>query len=209
MIDCYEKLTIGKYDELQLIYESDLSDYEKNVEIVALCNDLEVEDVEDMSLTTFNTLLQSTAFLYEAPKKKIVATKYVLGGTEFDVVMNMGKLTVAQYLDYQEYIKNPDKNRVELLSIFLIPKGCKYGEGYDMFEIQKIIRENLSIIDAIALTDFFLLLYQSLMKATLSSLKRRLKRMKRKMKNPQEIAKMEEAIAHLESVGVGCDLLIR
>lgn len=209
MIDCYEKLTIGKYDELQLIYESDESDYEKNVEIVALCNDLEVEDVEGMSLTTFNTLLQSTAFLYEAPKKKIVATKYVLGGTEFDVVMNMGKLTVAQYLDYQEYIKNPDKNRVELLSIFLIPKGCKYGEGYDMFEIQKIIRENLSIIDAIALTDFFLLLYQSLMKATLSSLKRRLKRMKRKMKNPQEIAKMEEAIAHLESVGDGCDLLIR
>lgn len=209
MIDCYEKLTIGKYDELQLIFENDMSDYEKNVEIVALCNDLEVEDVEGMSLTTFNTLLQSTAFLYEAPKKKIVATKYVLGGTEFDVVMNMGKLTVAQYLDYQEYIKNPDKNRVELLSIFLIPKGCKYGEGYDMFEIQKLIKENLSIIDAIALTDFFLLLYQSLMKATLSSLKRKLKRMKRKMKNPQEIVKMEEAIAHLESVGVGCDLLIR
>lgn len=155
MIDCYEKLTIGKYDELQLIFENDMSDYEKNVEIVALCNDLEVEDVEGMSLTTFNTLLQSTAFLYEAPKKKIVATKYVLGGTEFDVVMNMGKLTVAQYLDYQEYIKNPDKNRVELLSIFLIPKGCKYGEGYDMFEIQKLIKENLSIIDAIALTDFF------------------------------------------------------
>lgn len=209
MIDCYDKLTIGKYDELQLIVESDISDYEKNVEIVALCNDLEVEDVEGMSLTTFNTLLQSTAFLHEMPKKKLVATKYVLGGIEFDVVLNMEKLTVSQYLDYQEYIKNPDKNRVQLLSVFLIPKGKKYGEGYDMAEIQKVIRENLGIIDAVALSDFFLLLSQSLMQVTLRSLKKKMKKMKKQMKSQEEIQKMEEAIAHLESVGDGYALLTK
>lgn len=208
MIDCYEKLTIGVYDELQEIYESNISDYEKNVEIVALFNDMDVADVEDLSLTTFNTLLQSTAFLYEMPKKKIVATKYILGGTEFDVVLDMQSLTVSQYLDYQEFVKNPDKNRVELLSVFLVPMGKKYGD-YNMQEVHKLIRDNLSIIDAIALTDFFLLLSQSLMKVTLRSLKRRLKRMKRKMKSQEEIQKMEEAIAHLETVGDGYDLLTK
>lgn len=208
MIDCYEKLTIGVYDELQEIYESNMSDYEKNVEIVALFNDMDVADVEDLSLTTFNTLLQSTAFLYEMPKKKIVATKYILGGTEFDVVLDMQSLTVSQYLDYQEFVKNPDKNRVELLSVFLVPMGKKYGD-YNMQEVHKLIRDNLSIIDAIALTDFFLLLSQSLMKVTLRSLKRRLKRMKRKMKSQEEIQKMEEAIAHLETVGDGYDLLTK
>ena len=208
MIDCYEKLTIGVYDELQEIYESNISDYEKNVEIVALFNDMDVADVEDLSLTTFNTLLQSTAFLYEMPKKKIVATKYILGGTEFDVVLDMQSLTVSQYLDYQEFVKNPDKNRVELLSVFLVPMGKKYGD-YNMQEVHKLIRDNLSIIDAIALTDFFLLLSQSLMKVTLRSLKRRLKRMKRKMKSQEEIQKMEEVIAHLETVGDGYDLLTK
>lgn len=208
MIDCYEKLTIGVYDELQEIYESNMSDYEKNVEIVALFNDMDVADVEDLSLTTFNTLLQSTAFLYEMPKKKIVATKYILGGTEFDVVLDMQSLTVSQYLDYQEFVKNPDKNRVELLSVFLVPMGKKYGD-YNMQEVHKLIRDNLSIIDAIALTDFFLLLSQSLMKVTLRSLKRRLKRMKRKMKSQEEIQKMEEVIAHLETVGDGYDLLTK
>lgn len=208
MIDCYEKLSVGVYDELQEIYESNMSDYEKNVEIVALFNDMDVADVEDLSLTTFNTLLQSTAFLYEMPKKKIVATKYILGGTEFDVVLDMQSLTVSQYLDYQEFVKNPDKNRVELLSVFLVPMGKKYGD-YNMQEVHKLIRDNLSIIDAIALTDFFLLLSQSLMKVTLRSLKRRLKRMKRKMKSQEEIQKMEEAIAHLETVGDGYDLLTK
>lgn len=203
MIDCYEKLTIGKYDELMVIMDGDGTEYEKKVEVVALLNDMEIEDVEALPLVTYNTLLQSTAFLYENPKKKMVADKYVLGGKEFELMMDMKKMTVSQYIDYQMFIKEVDKYTVELLSIFLIPKGCKYNDGYDIVEVQKIIRDNLCILDAKAMTDFFLLLFQSLTKATLRCFKRRLMWMKMTTRNMEKRKKMEEAIANLESVGNG------
>lgn len=203
MIDNYNKLTIGKYLELVEIIDDDtLEDIDKNVEIIALLEDEEVDVIYDLPLAEFNEKIQKTAFLHTEPKPLQVSTVYRLADMELEACLNLEKLTTAQFIDYQTYIKENDK-LVELLSVFLIPKGHKYNKGYDIVDVQKIIRDNMPITQALGLSTFFLLLYQSLLKATQTSLIKRMKKLMKKEKDTEMKMKYQEVITNLEESGLG------
>lgn len=203
MIDNYNKLTIGKYLELVDILEDEaLTDIDKNVEIIALLDGKEVDVIYDLPLSEFNEKIQMTSFLYEEPKPLQVSTVYKLGGMELETSLDVTKLTTSQFIDYETYVKD-DKYLVELLSVFLIPKGKKYNKEYDIVEVQKVIRDNMPITQAMGLSAFFLLLYKSLLKATETCLIKKMKKMMKKEKNMERKEMMKQAIQNLEESGVG------
>lgn len=207
MIDNWTKVTVGKYEEIRRITNSGRDVTEVNTELLSVLTDIDVEDLLDMPLMRYNNLLQCTGFLYDEIPQRMVATKYVLGGVTFDVMLNIEKMTAAQFIDYQNYIKDIDNNLVPLISIFLIPQGYKYNDGYNIIEMQNIIRNNLCIIDANALAAFFLRWYESLLKATVSYLIKKVKRLMKKETNKEAVKKMQEAITLLEKSGDGLTLL--
>ena len=210
MIDNYNDLTVGKYQEIRVLLNGEVVDeYSTNIQLVSILSDMTEDEVLSLELTQYKALNQKLSFLLQEPPKRMIANVYKIGGYELETMLAIDKMSVAQYVDYQTFVKDTDKFLVEMLSIFLIPKGHKYNEGYDIIEVQKAIRDNLSIVDAMSLSAFFLLWYQSLTKATLTSLIKRVKKMKKQMKNPMEIQKMEEAIANLENAGVGLHSLIK
>lgn len=210
MIDNYNDLTVGKYQEIRVLLNGKVVDeYSTNIQLVSILSDMTEDEVLSLELTQYKALNQKLSFLLQEPPKRMIANVYKIGGYELETMLAIDKMSVAQYVDYQTFVKDTDKFLVEMLSIFLIPKGHKYNDGYDIIEVQKAIRDNLSIVDAMSLSAFFLLWYQSLTKATLTCLTKKLKRMKRKMKDKEEIQKMEEAIANLENAGVGLHSLIK
>lgn len=203
MIDNYNKLTIGKYLELVEIIEDDtLADIDRNVEIIALLDDKEVDVIYDLPLTEFNEKIQMTSFLYEEPKPLQVSTVYKLGDMELEACLNLNDLTTAQFIDYQTYVKDGSK-MVELLSVFLIPKGHKYNKDYDIVEVQKVIRDNMPVTQAMGLSAFFLLLSKSLLKASLTYSIKKLKKMMRKEKDMKKKEMMKQAIHNLQLNGLG------
>lgn len=204
MIDNYSKLTIGKYLEVKELLSEDMDALEQQASLIAVLNDMDAEDVLDLPLGTYNKLLQSLGFLMELPKpRQAPPTKYKIDGIEYDVMLNIQDMTIAQYIDYQTFLKEGDKYIVELLSVFIIPRGHKYNDGYDIADVQKKIREKLSIIDAVTLSAFFLNLSQALISSTVRYSIKRMKRLMRKEKNLEMKKKYQEAIAHLEQSGVG------
>lgn len=210
MIDNYNDLTVGKYQEIRVLLNGEVVDeYSTNIQLVSILSDMTEDEVLSLELTQYKALNQKLSFLLQEPPKRMIANVYKIGGYELETMLAIDKMSVAQYVDYQTFVKDTDKFLVEMLSIFLIPKGHKYNDGYDIIEVQKAIRDNLSIVDAMSLSAFFLLWSQSLMKATLTSLTKKAKKMKKKMKNPMEIQKMEEAIANLENAGVGLHSLTK
>lgn len=210
MIDNYNDLTVGKYQEIRLLLNGEVVDeYSTNIQLVSILSDMTEDEVLSLELTQYKALNQKLSFLLQEPPKRMIANVYKIGGYELETMLAIDKMSVAQYVDYQTFVKDTDKFLVEMLSIFLIPKGHKYNDGYDIIEVQKAIRDNLSIVDAMSLSAFFLLWSQSLMKATLTSLTKKAKKMKKQMKNPMEIQKMEEAIANLENAGVGLHSLTK
>ena len=210
MIDNYNDLTVGKYQEIMVVLNGKAVDeYATNIQLVSILSDMSEDDVLNLGLSEYKVLNQKLSFLLVEPPKRMIADMYKIGGFELETMLDVRKMTVAQYVDYQTFVKDVDKYLIEMLSVFLVPKGMKYNEGYDIVEVQRAIRDNLSIVDAMSLSAFFLLWSQSLIKATLTYLTKQMKKMKRTMKKPMEIQKMEEAIANLENVGAGLPLLTK
>lgn len=206
MIDNYNKLTIGKYQEVLEAIRDYEDEHERNTALIAVLSDQEPDEVLNLSLSEYKARVDGLRFLLEEPVQAPIKNRYRIGNMELDLCADLSKLTAGQYIDYQTFIKDVEKNMVELLSVFLIPKGKKYGD-YDMGEVHEAIRENLSICDALGLSAFFLALSQALIRSTLTSLIRRMKRMKRKAKTQEERQKLEEAIMNLEAGGAGLPLL--
>ena len=190
----WEDISIKKFDEISNILSSmnnvnEDEALEININLLSALCDVDAEEIEDLPLTEFSKLVKQTEFLKEMPKVDI-KDSYVINGKKYVLLSNVQKMTTAQYIDYQTLVKNADKNVKELLAVFLIPKGKKYGE-YDLEEVMSDIYNYFPIADARAVSFFFTLVLQSLTKATLISLERRTKKELKKAKTKEEKEKIE------------------
>ena len=78
---------------------------------------------------------------------------YELDGTKYRVYTK--EMTTAQYIDFKQMVDTYAENLPRFLTIFIIPDGHKYGDGYDLEKAAQDIGK-MPITDARAVADFFL-----------------------------------------------------
>lgn len=197
----WQEISVNTFSRLRNIdYKQDGGEFEMlnaNIELLSILCDCDEDVISNLTTSEFTYLLNQTAFLRDMPKVKIEDT-YVINGTTYKVFLSLKQMSVAQYVDFQTYFKDQQKYFKELLSIFLIPKGKKYGEDYNIDDTINDIGEYLSIVDANSILFFFAILFQSLTKVTLDCSIKDMKKMMKKMTNKEEIEKMEMAIKEME-----------
>ena len=159
-----------------------------------------------MPLEDFTKLMQKTHFLYQTIDKldwNHLGRHLTINGKKYDIIKDARKMTAGQYIDYKAYIKDPEKFMDMLpyiLTCFIIPSGCKYGDGYDVEELAKELNDNLNIRTAVCISDFFHNQSKVSIKISLRSLKWMMKRMSKKEKNQEMKDKILEAVAQMESL---------
>lgn len=204
--------TFKKLQEIQFNQEDELEVLDANVRILALLCDVDEDVIGDLTKSEFRRLLNQTAFLKEMPKANI-NDKYVVNGNKYNVHLKLQEMSISQYIDFQTFCKEKEKNIAEIIACFLIPKGKKYGDGYNIGDVVNDIGEYMSIVDAYSIMFFFTLLFQSLTKAMLSYSIKQMKKGMKKMSNEEEKQKIREAITSIQTVknlvnaGVGLDSL--
>lgn len=63
---------------------------------------------------------------------------YTLNGVKYNSNYDITKVTVAQFVDYQNYLKEDEVRLEKLLSVFFTPDGYKdYNVGYDIIKVQE------------------------------------------------------------------------
>lgn len=200
MITNYNDLPVGKYKQLvEVAKRGGLTEDEQNIAIVSILADMTEEEVERMPYVEMRSLFAQAGFLYEQPKEEKVKRSYTVGRFECEVVAKPEKLTTAQYTDFKQLASLADEKPEVVLSVFLVPKGKAYCEGYDIEELQNDISDHLPIGAGLAILAFFLrrlqrsiestLIYSaSLMKAAMMSAKGEQKEMlKAKTKEMVEV----------------------
>lgn len=191
MIDNYNLLSVGKYLQIQdIAKEEELSDIDKQVAIIAVLADLSEDAVLDLPIMEYKALAEKSKFL-EKPMNvpKNIASTYTLDGWELVPTTDIRKMTTAQYIDFQTFSKEGEKKLIEVLSCFLIPRGKKYNEDYDILEVQKALRNYLTITNCLALSAFFLAKFNRSIKGMLIYSKWIAKIKLKKGKEKQEILK--------------------
>jgi hypothetical protein len=185
--------TFNKLKDIKVNSNDSLELLDSNIALLSILCDVDEDTIVSLTTSEFSTLLNQTAFLSTLPKVKIQDT-YTINGNEYEVFLTLKDMSVAQYIDFQTFYKDQDKYFKELLACFLIPKGKKYGDGYDIQKVIDDIGNHLSIVDANSILFFFVLLFKSLTKVMLTYSIRQMKKAKKKM-NKEEQEKIDLAIA--------------
>lgn len=190
MISRYETLPVGKYEKLieARAKYGENGGNALNLAILSILTGKPEDELLDMKLPEFRSLMDKAGFLRTAPIPGPVAKCYKVRGFDLIPVTDTRKMTAAQYIDFQTFAQDQNNRIAELLSCFLVPRGMRYNDGYDVLEVQTAIRENLAITQALGLLAFFL---SKLRRSTISTLRSSIKAMKKT--NPGMKAKAMEA----------------
>ncbi len=157
-IDNYRDLPVGKYEEIVHLCREEMTDVDRRVGIIAILSGLTEDEVLRLPLDKFTEYSAKSRFIeVECPENMIpgVARSYQLGGMVLLPVTDIRKITAAQYIDFQTFAQDKENKFVELLSCFLIPRGCDYNDGYDVLDVHKAIRNEMSVAECLALLAFF------------------------------------------------------
>ena len=155
----WESITIDKYYAIcDIIYDDGIDDITKNVKLVALIADIQEDEIWNMEINDVGNLTKRLDFLNDFTLPKHTRMKITLPFYgQVEVLKEISKMTYAQYVDYQTFSRMKLEDGIEkILSVFLLPKGKKYNEGYDIVDFQKVLRENMPFRTAQGLLAFFL-----------------------------------------------------
>lgn len=199
MITNYDSLTVGKYEALlraRADHEGDTN--ELNLHVLSILSDMTVDQLLDMKVPEFRAMMDRAGFLCTAPRPSEVARQYRFGDLILMSVTDIRKMTAAQYIDFQNFSNAGEGRQAELLSCFLVPKGMKYNDGYDILEVQQAIRDFMPVTAALGLLAFFL---RRLHRSTINTLRSSVKRMQKSPQMAETIQATTRLIRSLQSGG--------
>ena len=146
------------------------------------------DEVLDLPLGEFTEKVRNLAFLKDEIPTNIPPKKVTVNGKKYYIDCLLGNITTSQYIDFTNYSKTNDT--CKMVSVFLIPEGHKYNDGYDMLEVFKDIEEMpITVVNDISffLSRQFSVFIQIFQRYSIKSI--------RKLKMPKEIRKkMEEVV---------------
>lgn len=169
IINKWEDISLEMFMEINKIGASDDDEDTKNLKVAALLSNKTLDEIESMPISKTIELISQTHFLF-SPAPRVKPNKDLnLNGREYRRMGKTEEMTTAQFIEFQSVAKNLNDMLVEFISIFIIPKGHKYGDGYDIEQVYNDVK-TMPVVEALGLADFFTKAYRkSLMRTLLFS----------------------------------------
>lgn len=141
----FNELPIGKYFQIKEELTDITDEQERVFTLIAVLCDVEVEDVYKSPMKELSALINEIKWFSEPVKPTKAPRRIKLGDFILKPSYDVKNINVQQYIDYSIFSKDREKFYVENLCTFLIPEGKVYNDGYDIVEVQNVVREQLSI----------------------------------------------------------------
>ena len=153
------ELPLSKYlKTLEIFNDKYMSDLDKNIEILAIYTDTTVDDILKLRPDEVGAHMADMSNVISSykPSNSKHPKSIKINDNVYTVNYNIGKLNMAQYIDFQQTIVNKNylENLPALLSIFIIPKGHKYNDDYDILELRNILENNMTLDEALSIVFF-------------------------------------------------------
>ena len=203
----WNHITGEQYWEIFDILNSEASDMQKQAELIALIEDVDIDTILNMNMNDVAAKINKLVFLNKFElDKHYNPRKIKVGDVEYNVYPDLTNLNVAQFMDYQTFITKPFRESYDkILSIFIIPTGHNYNEGYDILDVQKMIRENMSWVNIQSLLNFILVKYVKSYMRIQAYLTKKIRKEKDQIKRDTLMRKLETMIqAKNQLVNLAC-----
>lgn len=204
--DSFSKLMLGDYIDIMDICKDDsLEEIDKQVKVISILTGRTEDDILNLSIPEYKGLVTRSRFLEQPlPDSTRLADSYKIGKFCLIPVTDFRKVTTAQYIDFQSFHQaGMEEHIVEILSCLLVPQGKIYNQDYDIIEVQKDIRDNLSVADGLSLYAFFFVSFSDSIKDMLTFSKEMVAKVKDKTKRERILKEIEMQEALLRTNGDG------
>ena len=111
------------------------------------------------ALSKYNAALD---FLKDEIPVVDIKKKYNINGHTYESNCELTKVSTAQFIDYQNYLKEKEPKYEKLISVFFIPEGHTYNDGYSIKEVQTDILQ-LPFVDVQSIAFFIKKQFQLLL----------------------------------------------
>ena len=172
----WEDINLKTFKELIALYKSNAT----NLELISL---LAGKPAEDLSLEELKDWINEIKFLEEPYKPKEIKSEYNIQNKIYKPVVSLKNIKAGQFIDFQTFIKDPEKNIANIAACFLLEKGKTYGDN-DPLEEAEFFDKYLKITDYKDIFNFFTIAWRSYTKAIQASLEKDMKKALKKTKNP-------------------------
>lgn len=186
----WEELTWNEYEQIEQILKTDIPNDYKSVHLISVLSAQPIAVIEALPISQFTRLLPNLDFLQTEPDTHYHKFEYTINGREYDFKGKLNEISTAQYIDYRTYMSEEEKDIVNLMSVFLIPKGHDYNDGYDMEQVKSDIGD-MNWLDLRAAAFFFRIQLTAFILILKSYLQ---KPMKTAKATKQQIKQMEESL---------------
>ena len=144
----WNDLSISQYKKLCEIDKREWdSDMEKQIARAAFVMGIDERDMYDLSVSEMKAILAQAEWIYKDFNFDLKWHKKTLKINDkvCKVFQSIESLSVAQYLDFQNFWEDRDNQQGNVMACFVVPENHKYGEGYDVREFAQEIEDNISI----------------------------------------------------------------
>lgn len=200
MKNSWNQITVNEFIQLEQLLQADIPESYRTSHVVALLTNKSLDEIESLTAVAYTALARQLSFISEEPKYNELKDEYIINDRKYILKADLTQISTAQYIDYQNYMKEEEKDVTKLLSCWLIPDGKEYGDGYDM---KTVIGDmgDLPLQDSLAICFFFpkqLAAYILILK---DSLKKNLKTLAKTEKKitKKQIKQLEDSLNNMAS----------
>lgn len=174
-------IKLWQFNKLQELLNGTDDETEK---LICMAEVIFGNDVTNLPLRDFNEKMKALDFLNQPVPESIPPKKVEINGRKYFIDCLLGNVSTAQYVDFTNHSKEEKPDLTKMLSVFVIPEGHKYNDGYDMLQVINDINDlPIPIVNNIAF--FFGRQYSKFMKIFQSYSIKQI----RKTKLPKEVKK--------------------
>lgn len=200
----WDTLPIGKYQEIKEILRSVTP--HTDIEILSVLCGCSCDEILNMPICDMMALKEQANFITKPIKVKdrLTYNSIKIDGVKYNIVTDMRKVSTAQFLDFQTFYQDYDKNYCNVLACVIVPDGYKYNEGYDALELAETLKEKLDIQTAENVCFFFAKCSESSLRKGLTRLIFQTAKMWIKTRDPRMKDLIKELAAQREHlIGLG------
>lgn len=180
----WNDITLRKFNLLQ----EAITIEDETERMIAIAEAIFGKEVLELPVPEFQKKMSEAKFITNPITNSIPPKSVKVNGRSYFVDGLIGRITTAQYIDFQNHAKT---NKLEnMLSTFIIPEGHKYNDGYEMEQVMEDILDlPITIVNSLA---FF---FKRQLEESLRIFQRFLNKSLKKQKMPKEtIEKLDKML---------------
>ena len=127
----WQNITVGQYQDLYKLIQSDLDPLDKEVQCIAMLANMTIEQVEALTLDKYKALRQSTTWAFDTPPSGKEVKKFL----KYRTIRKVQELDTGRYISIQSFLQmDLIDNLHNLMACIIVPRFGKYdGNKHEQY----------------------------------------------------------------------------